>query len=63
MICYRDMTFCPFFGDCAKADTCHRPLTAEVVIAAERTGLPIAQFIEKPECHEPTENQIDGDAQ
>jgi len=20
---YRDMTFCPFYGDCAKANECH----------------------------------------
>jgi hypothetical protein len=51
MMCYKDMTFCPFFGNCAKRDTCHRPLTTEVVIAAEKLGLPVSQFAEKPECH------------
>lgn len=51
MMCYRDMTFCPFFGDCTKRDTCHRPLTAEVIIAAQASGLPVSQYAEKPECH------------
>ena len=62
MFCYLDMTFCPFFGDCAKADVCHRPLTADVIIAAELHGPPIARFIEKPDCHEPLTDPIDGDA-
>jgi len=53
MNCYRDMTFCPFFGDCAKRDTCHRPLTAEVIIAARALGDPISQFADKPDCHTP----------
>ena len=62
MLCYGDMTFCPFFGDCAKAEICCRPLTADVAIAAEHFGLPVARFIDKPECHEPTKDPIDGDA-
>ncbi len=48
---YRDMTFCPFFGDCTKRDTCHRPLTAKVIIAAQASGSPISQYAEKPERH------------
>lgn len=62
MICYRDMTFCPFFGDCKKADVCSRPLTADVVISAQRFGVPISQFAEKPQCHEPVEDQKHSDA-
>lgn len=52
MMCYRDMTFCPFFRDCKHRDECPRPLTAEVRIAAEKHGMPISQYIDKPDCHE-----------
>lgn len=56
MICYRDMTFCPFYSDCAKAKDCHRPLTPEVKAAADKwwgkEGAPIARWAAKPECHE-----------
>ena len=63
MMCYKDMTFCPFFGDCAKRDTCHRPLTAEVIIAAQAGDRLISQFAAKPECHTlelPTNTQDNG---
>ncbi len=60
MLCYRDMTFCTFHEDCAKAPTCHRPLTDEVKRgAAEWWGgndAPVALFLEKPACHEPSES-------
>ena len=55
MICFRDMTFCPFYEDCAKAKDCNRPLTEEVERQAfEWWGsddAPIAQWTEKPDCH------------
>ena len=56
MIGYKDMTFCTFYEDCAKAKKCHRPLTEEVRIAANRwwndtSEPPIAVFAEKPDCH------------
>ncbi len=55
MICFRDMTFCPFYDDCALASQCHRPLTPEVVAAAHKwwgsDKAPIAQFVDKPKCH------------
>lgn len=55
MISYRDMTFCPFWRDCAKAVGCARPLTVDVERAAERwwgsKDAPIAQFCSKPNCH------------
>lgn len=51
MICFSDMTFCPFYKDCAKAWNCHRPLTEKVEQAAQRAGLPISAFAEKPDCH------------
>jgi len=50
MICYRDMTFCPFWVQCTEALKCHRALTKKVAVAATKLGLPIAQFTEKPEC-------------
>jgi hypothetical protein len=56
MMCFRDMTFCEFFEDCANAKDCHRPLTQEVKDAAARwwksKDAPIATFVSKPECHE-----------
>lgn len=55
-MCFRDMTFCTFYKDCANAGTCHRPLTPEVSQAAEKRwggkDAPIAQFISQPACHE-----------
>jgi len=56
MIGFRDMTFCPFYEDCAKADQCHRPLTPAVRRAAEHwwkgKDFPIMIFVNEPECHE-----------
>lgn len=56
MICYRDMTFCPFWRDCAKAADCYRPLTPEVQKAADEwwgeDGAPIVLFASPPSCHE-----------
>ena len=51
MICYKDMTFCPFHKDCETGKVCDRALTDKVQADADAFGLPIAQFIERPECH------------
>lgn len=57
LICFRDMTFCPFNKDCAGAKDCGRALTAEVEAAAKRWWAdisgepPIAVFASKPSCH------------
>lgn len=59
MICYRDMTFCPF-EDCESFPICDRALTEKVSEGAKKWwatfnqpgGPPIAQFITKPECYE-----------
>lgn len=49
MICYKDMTFCPFYSSC---DTpCYRSLTPKVVEDAEKFGLPTAQFMGPPDCY------------
>lgn len=66
MMCYKDMTWCPFFGDCKKANECDRPLTAEVIIAAKawwgKDDPPICVFTEKPSCHEPLTQENNEDA-
>ena len=57
MMGYRDMTFCPFWEDCANAKDCHRPLTPSVVAKArawwgeENGEPPIVQFADMPDCH------------
>lgn len=55
MISYRDMTFCGFYEDCAKANDCPRPLTPEVKQAAAAWwgdgDAPIARLMHQPECH------------
>lgn len=30
MMCYLDMTFCPFWSECKHGDDCYRALTEEV---------------------------------
>ena len=54
MICYRDMTFCPFYSDCSSSSECGRALTPEVVRQAHKwwgdESAPIAQYGDKPEC-------------
>jgi len=54
MICYRDVTFCPFYVRCCHGNTCHSALTPEVRIAADAwwggTGAPICEYTEKPHC-------------
>jgi hypothetical protein len=56
MICYRDMTFCTFHGECLNGPTCPRALTAEVLEDAVKwwgsDGTPIARFVEAPDCLE-----------
>jgi hypothetical protein len=52
MICYMDRTFCPFYEGCVKAHTiCSRPLTPEVRAAAEKFGLPVSVFSQRPDCY------------
>lgn len=60
MICYRDMTFCPFHEECGIGDACMRALTDEVIADAQKwwswfngsqtDGVPICQYAEKPNC-------------
>lgn len=57
MMGFRDMTFCPFYADCADAATCPRALTPAVHDAAAKwwgkPGAPIAVFTAQPSCHKP----------
>ena len=52
MICYKDMTFCPFYKDCA--NPCFRSLTDEVWRTAKNwwkdDDPPICQYMSKPDC-------------
>jgi len=50
MICYRDMTFCPFWEECKEGETCHRALTKEIQYKADKLSLPICTFVDKPDC-------------
>ena len=54
MICYKDMTFCPFYKECQLGEKCFRALKPEVIEAAhvwwgDKTA-PIAEYVEKPPC-------------
>ena len=51
MLCYRDMRFCPFYESCVFNARCIRALTPEVIKRAKQIDMPIAQFIDKPDCH------------
>ena len=63
MICYMDMTFCPYYKECARGDTCGRALTPEVEKKADKWWpgdkgtAPICQYAEKPDCFEPKEGK------
>jgi len=56
MLCYRDITFCPFYMECAKEDNCGCALTPEVQLNAEKwwgnKDVPICVYSEKPSCFE-----------
>ena len=52
MICYRDMTFFPFYLLCKHGVTCERALLPEVWKGAEKAGVYISQFAGKPDCFE-----------
>jgi len=48
MICYRDMTFCSFLSCTDKK--CTRRLTKKVKDDSIKFGLPVCQFMDKPDC-------------
>ena len=50
---YRDMTFCSFWKECKDGEACWRALTDKIVKEAEeaeKEGLPVCQFVYKPDC-------------
>ena len=58
MICYRDMTFCTYWENCANGATCSRALTKFTEYGAREIDLPICQFAEKPECFVEIPNMV-----
>ena len=54
MLCFKDMTFCPFWKECKDGKTCDRALTGKVWDSAERwwggDRPPVAVFAEHPDC-------------
>jgi hypothetical protein len=52
MIVYRDRTFCPFHESCKSGKDCSIALNDDVKRGAEKIGLPISKYTEKPKCHE-----------
>ena len=59
MMCYRDMTFCTFYKECGKGETCCRAFTEEQSTKADQwwgwngegeSGAPVAFFCEQPDC-------------
>jgi hypothetical protein len=57
MICYKDITFCPFWKECKDGSTCKVALTDEVYrkgVEWSRTFTPedilICQYTDKPDC-------------
>ena len=64
MICYRDMTFCPYWEQCESGPSCERRLTGEVVEKAQALGLPICTWYDKedpywrPDCWEMIRREV-----
>jgi hypothetical protein len=49
MNCYKDKTFCNFLK-CSEKD-CVERLTDKIKKDAQRFGLPICQYMDKPDCY------------
>jgi len=51
---YMDKTFCAFYTECWHCvddpEGCSRALTPQIILAADKCGLPICQFTSKPGC-------------
>ena len=54
MLCYRDMTFCPYYKNCKNGKVCDRALNVDVIENAkkwwENDDVPICQYSKKPDC-------------
>jgi len=44
------MTFCSFWKECKDGEACWRALTEKIVKEAKKEGLPVCQFVYKPDC-------------
>jgi len=57
VLSYRDTTFCSFHDTCKDGEGCTRALTDEVKAGADKIGLPICQWAEKPKCYKEAEHE------
>lgn len=65
MMCYRDMTFCPFHLGCAKGSTCPRAYTDAVKSGAREwmgDDAPVCLYAERPDCWRTCRHDCDVDA-
>ena len=60
MLCYKDMTFCPYWEECNLGYQCDRALTQLIKDNAEKwmKNAPISQFSEKPSCFYPHSKSV-----
>ena len=60
MMCFRDMTFCPYSSKCWHGDTCKRAWTKDLQAEAEawwgKPGAPVAFYDDKPDCFKEATN-------
>jgi len=55
MMCYRDMTFCPYHENCRKGHNCPRAYTGQVKRGAHRwmgENAPVCMYSAEPECYQ-----------
>jgi len=60
MICYHDMTFCPYWLVCLHGGDCIRRLSPAVKADSAKIGIPIARFAEEPDCYCPIKEPDNG---
>lgn len=58
MMCYKDKTFCGFWGECLDGIKCHRALTNIVLAEAKARCLDICQYVDKPKCYREIKENI-----
>lgn len=51
MLCYRDMTFCPYWKTCKDGMNCFRKADKKLATKAKEFGLPLCLWATKPECY------------
>ena len=49
MLCYRDITFCPYYMDCEEGNDCPRALKPHIIGKAAEAGLDISAYLDRPE--------------